>query len=278
MREFSFDEEDWEKCEYIYCDNPMKMLVDEDFEDDWCPLARRPYYQLRGRPVTPKQAMEILIRTESLWSWEFGGQNTLPCCVASPLFRNSYYNIPLGWRTGWVHPDGTIGQNDKTGYKYPEIRDMMESLVPVVTAFPYLDFFVGISYRDEQLGGQKDWYPDDWEDYQKEGFTSIIECGVWVHDNTIEIVNKEKAKDLYKTYENLYEVPNKAIYESDYHTTQEPLELDWNYFKKALEMVGMTDLKGFLAEYEERLKKKAEWSDGWYQNVIKSIPISNDNS
>ena len=261
--------------------NPVKMLVDEDFDDDWCPCMRRPYYQLRGKPVSPEQAMEILIRTESLWSWEFDGNKTLPCYVGSALFRNSCYNIPLDWRTGWVHPDGTIGQNDMTGFKYPEIREMMEDIVPIVTAFPYLDFFAGLSYRNEQIGDQNDWHPDDWEEYQKEGFTALIECGIWVHDSTIEIVNENKAKELYKTYEKLYEVPNKAIYESDYHTTQEPLELDWNYFRKALELVKMPDLENFLAEYEKRLKKRAEQFRsfrGWYDKVLDSKPTTNGNS
>lgn len=278
MREFSFDEEDWDMCEYVYSENPVKMLVDEDFDDDWCPLARRPYYQLRGKPVSPEQAMEILIRTESLWSWEFNGKITPPCYVGSALFRNSCYNIPLDWRTGWVHPDGTIGQNDMTGFKYPEVKDIMTDLVPIVTAFPYLDFFAGISYRDEQIGDQKDYHPDDWEKYQQEGFTYLIECGIWVHDNTVEIVNENKAVELYKTYEKLYEVPNKAIYESDYHTTQEPLELDWDYFRRALELVEMPDLDSFLAEYEKRLKKRAEWNNGWYQNVIKSMSLENGNA
>lgn len=245
MREFSFLDNDWEMYEFIHGEKPVKMLVDEEFDDHWCGMARRPYFQLRGRPVTPEQAMEILIRTESLWDWNFDSEKTLPCFVPSALCRNSYYTIAFDWRTGWVHPDGTIGQNNMFGFKYAEIHEIIRDLVPIVSAFPYLDYFIGVSYMDEHLPER--------EDCQKNKFAASIQYGIWVHDKTIEIVNGSAARKLYTKYEKLYEVPNKAIYETDYYTDQEPLTLDWKYFKQAIELVNMPNSEDFLRKYASRL-------------------------
>lgn len=272
MREFSFSDEDWDMYEYMYNDDPVKMLVDDKFDDYWCGTARRPYFQLRGKPVTPEQAMEILIRTESLWSWEYHNTDVLPCYVGSDLCRNSCYNIPLHWRTCWVHPDGTIGQNNMFGFKYAEVHEIMEDFVPIVTAFPYLDLFIGVSYWDEIIPEKEDWYLSEWEAYQKKGFSTVIEYGIWVHDNTIEIVDKDRAKELYKEYERLYEVPNKAVYERNYYTKKDPSALDWEYFVRALKLVGMPDPDNFLSDYGRRLKERSKlfYSDNWYGKLLTS--------
>lgn len=266
MRDFFFRED------YICGENPIKMLVDDSFDDYWCGTARRPYFQLRGKPVTREQAMEILIRTESLWSWEFSGEITPPGYVLSSLCRNSCYNIPLNWRTCWVHPDGTIGQNDMFGFTWAEVNEIMCDFVPLVSAFPYLDFFVGVSYYDEHLPEKENWYPPEWEEYQKDGFSSLIRYGIWIHDKTIEIVNEDAARKLYREYERLYEASNKAIYESDYYTDQEPMELDWEYFKRAVESINMPDSDGFLREYAARLEKRlAKFSFyEWIAKVLNS--------
>lgn len=271
MREFSFPDDNWEMYEYIYGENPVKMLVDDAFDDYWCGLARRPYYQLRGKPVTPEQAMEIFIRTESVWSWEFDYEKTLPGYVSSNLCRNSCYNIPLDWRTCWVHPDGTIGQNNMFGFKWAEVNEIMRDFVPLVSAFPYLDFFVGVSYYDEHLPEKEDWHLPEWEEYQEKGFSCLIEYGIWIHDKTIEIVDKDTARKLYREYERLYEVSNKAIYETDYYTDKAFEELDWEYFKRAVESVNMPNAEEFLRDYAARLKKRAEHIPGeWYNKLLAS--------
>ena len=52
----------------------VKVIVDkevEGFDSD----VRRPHYRMRGKPVTPEQAFEIICRTDSFF-WEVRRKNS----------------------------------------------------------------------------------------------------------------------------------------------------------------------------------------------------------
>ena len=58
-----FDCPEWfyrEKCDDI------ELFIDEDM-DEYDSIARRPYYRLRGKPVSKEQAFEVIRRTDSIF-------------------------------------------------------------------------------------------------------------------------------------------------------------------------------------------------------------------
>ena len=86
---------------------------------------RRPYYRMRGVPVTREQAFDIIRRTDRFFDYVSAVCNHkdyIGCMnFDNWLIQKNHY--PTGY--GWIHADGTIGTNATT-QKYPTVREFIE--------------------------------------------------------------------------------------------------------------------------------------------------------
>ena len=189
--------EKFECPEWFYtgkCDD-IELLIDEAM-DEYDSVARRPYYRLRGKPVSKEQAFEIIRRTDSIFQLE----------------------IQVPWNSGYVET-WHINNWWFSRNHYP--TDMVE----LIQAFPYLDFVLAITTWDELpeemfFCNREDWEGDDqsYEEFEEkrkferyDGFYDAVDIGFWVHDNTIEILNHKNAVKKYKEYEEKYSVKIRII-------------------------------------------------------------------
>lgn len=111
---------------------------------------RRPYYRMRGKPITEEQAFDIIRRTEVGDHWGiFCGLDEHEEYVGSLNFNNWVLprnHYPKGY--GWVHTDGTIGGNAIT-QKYPTVIEFVQEWLVNLMAFPYLDLVIAVTGWDE---------------------------------------------------------------------------------------------------------------------------------
>lgn len=244
---------------YVGGYDDIEILIDEDM-DEYGSVARRPYYRLRGKPISTEQAFEVIRRTDSIF--RFGIQ--LPCnsdYVETCHIKNWWLNknhYPSDM--GWIHSDGTVGGNGITD-KYPEFGELVLDLVELVQAFPYLDFVLAITcwnempiemwykYQDEQY---KKFHEFEWYD----GFYEAIDIGFWVHDNTIEVLNRKNAVKKYKEYEKKYSVKDQDYYAAFYNMRKGIIPCDEDYLKRCIAAYGL--------DPEETLKNTREyiWKPG----------------
>lgn len=218
---------------------------------------RRPYYRMRGKPVTKEQAFDIIRRTDRFFDY-----NDL---VSEPVYSlNTSINLilpnfyPRGM--GWCHPDGIIGENSITG-KYPDLKEYVEEWLSKLEAFPYLDLIIAVTKWDEIPDDcWKKVFDDDRRDFElaeyDEEFYEAIEHGIWVHDKTIQILTPNEAVEKYKEYDALYG-KDRDRFRDDYYDKNEIYEIDADYlrhcieangfnFEEALEKVPKYELKGIV--------------------------------
>lgn len=151
---------------------------------------RRPYYQMRGKPITKEQAMEVISRTDNYFRWnsEYMPENF----VYSTNFDSWWFDmnhIPSNY--GWVHPNGNIGSNAIT-QKYPTLAEYVDEWCYYIKEFPFLDLIIAITDDNEYI-------PDDAK------FEDCITLGIWVHNNKVEFLNPKNALKQYKAYARKYE-------------------------------------------------------------------------
>jgi len=233
--------------------NQYEIIVSDDVECDYD--VRRPYYRMRGKPVTKEQAFDIIRRTDCFFGCideisnheEFVGF----CNFANYLINKNHY--PTGY--GWVHVDGTIGTNGITG-KYPELYEYLNEWFHCLLSFPYLDLVIAITCWNEMP--EEAWEDLDgdffnknlfeYEGYDKE-FYDAVAMGIHVHDKTIEILGRADAVERYKEYASKYEKERK-IYVSEY------------YMENGIEQLSLDDIKRCIESYglnaDEILSKEPE--------------------
>ncbi|MCM1330152.1 MAG: hypothetical protein NC253_12010 [Ruminococcus sp.] len=248
MYEFKFNENEyiyWDMYQYICCDNPVKIFAEDDFPPDWYPAVRKPYYQLRGKPVTPQQAVEIIAKTDYLFSNVLEINKDLDIGIFEMnYFCTDGFSRPFGW----VHPGGEVGQNYLFGIKWPEIREMAEALTPLVHTFPFLEFIAGISWWNEMSPARYDLMYANKSDkfYKDDDFTDNIEMGIWVHGGIIEFVNAKKAVKLYRKYDELYNGKDYRIFYPDYYKEIEKNSINRSFAEKCFKVHGIENNPGIF--------------------------------
>lgn len=262
MYEFMFDDDDYDMYEIMYADNPMKILVEDEFCREWTPLGRRPYYQMRGKRISEEQAFEIISKTDRTISYSLGFEGSIPCYN----FYNDwfYYCNDIDGRYGWVHPNGIVGINSIMP-KYPTVDEFAHEWAIYLHNFPFLDLIVGITWWNEMSNERHQMMnPYNWRDYEYVGYDDFldnIEAGIWVHDRKIEIIDREKTIEVYRQYEQLYEEKDKRVYFHKYYDDFQPDITTMKYLEKCLASYGITDCEKFLSQnlYKlqfERLKER----------------------
>ena len=195
--------------DYEVPDEEIKVVYDEDFEG-WDPVARRPYFRLRGPKVTEEQAFEILRRTDySLCCMRYKSNDKyieLDDWIGALDFCNMVFveNVYPG-NMGWCKPDGTIGYNSKMD-KNPVFHELLEQFYRLIKEFPYIDFVMAITWWDEIPSYV--WEAEDREEFIREEFDDFkdnLEIVFYVHDKTVEILGGAEAVTKYKEYEDKYE-------------------------------------------------------------------------
>ncbi|MBR0365443.1 MAG: hypothetical protein IJH94_01400 [Clostridia bacterium] len=207
--------------------------------------ARRPYYRMRGKSVTKEQAFEIIRRTDNFFNDILSTEP--PDYIGCLNFDNwliEKNHFPQGY--GWIHTDGTVGTNAIT-QKFPKSEEFIEEWSDLIKAFPYLNLVIAITWWDEisptEHEIRREWndiknrfgiYGDfEKEDYDDE-FYDAIEIGIYVHDNTVELMSPERTREKYREYVELYEDKNRDKYVSKYYDKNGIVQVDIEYLKRLI--------------------------------------------
>ncbi|HIQ98700.1 MAG TPA: hypothetical protein IAB23_03365 [Candidatus Scybalocola faecavium] len=222
----------------------IQIIADDDmlfYDSD----VRRPYYRMRGKQVTREQAFEIIRRTDTFFSWELHLKNK--DYLDSIHFNNWIIlknHYPAGY--GWIHTDGTVGLNGIT-QTYPNAWEFVVEWLINLTEFPYLDLMIAVTSWNEMAPEfwEKMWEQDssvDWDDveysYDKD-FYSHIDIGIYVHENTIELLNPQNALRMYRKYEKLHEGQEREKYQTRYYQNRHIVQVDEAFLKKCFEKYGL---------------------------------------
>lgn len=165
---------------------------------------RKPYYRLRGKPVTPvqKKLMEDMLDFE----WD------------TPS------NTHLANFGKFILDSGEIYENGITG-KYPHIGEYITDAMLLAGNFPFLDVIIAITDWDEipeyawdslfehlesdPFGKTFDKDTDRIEDHpERWNFEDHIVIGIHIFNGNVEIVPSETAVPLYKEYNTKYKPKN----------------------------------------------------------------------
>lgn len=239
----------------------IQIILTDDIADSFYNV-RRPYFRLRGKPVTEGQAFEIIRRVDRFFN-NIEAINNSDEFISCLNFRSNIIpNAFFGDTWGWIHPDGFIGINDIT-FKYPEENEFIAEWVKYLAEFPFLDIMIAITNWDEippvvwhkmfddLFYTCKYWDADDEYD---EAFLKAIQFGIHVHDNKIELLNKKDARTRYIEYDALYGI-QKARCSADYNDVNGIFEADLEYVKRCIEAYGF-NADEELAKLPERFIKE----------------------
>lgn len=208
---------------------------------------RRPYYRMRGVPVTREQAFELIRRTDNFFREidcirkkdEFIG------CINFDNWLIEKNHYPQGY--GWIHADGTVGTNGIT-QKHPTIDEFVVEWYQKLLAFPYLNLIIAVTAWNEG--------PDFDEVLE---FDREVQLGIYVHDRQLEILNKWDTMAKYKEYDERYGTQAEK-FEPDYYEKHKITQVDLPYLKKCIEAYGLDADKelGKVPEYIWRERESPE--------------------
>lgn len=233
--EYAFIErKEYEKL--ISCD--ITFPQDEELDISY---VRRPYYRMRGKPVSKEQAFDIIRRTDNFLKYideihkqeEFVGNLNFDNWL---IHKNHY---PQGY--GWIHTDGTVGVNAIT-QRWPKTEEFICEWFRYLNAFPYLDLIVALTdwneinprYYMEDNGYDIDYEAKEYD----ENFYDGIAMGIYVHDNKIQILNKEDTVKKYREYDVLYG-KEREKFVPEYYGKNKIEQVNLAYLKKCIESYGL---------------------------------------
>lgn len=219
--------------------NEYEILVPETFEYD--SSVRRPYYRMRGKPVTEEQAFELIRRTDNFFRGidEIRHSDDFVGCNNFDNWLVHANHTPRGY--GWVHTDGTIGNNSIT-QTYPELYEFIGEWFEKLRKFPYLDLVIAVTCWDELPNAL-------WEDLGNKAkrremelsddlFFSGVVLGIYIHDKILEVLNPRQAIRRYKEYARRYE-KNKEVYISEYYQENGIVQVDLPYARRCVKAYGL---------------------------------------
>ncbi|MCM1217834.1 MAG: hypothetical protein NC548_25360 [Lachnospiraceae bacterium] len=238
------------------CDkyNQYEFLIADDIGGHQG-IVRRPYYRMRGKPVSREQAFDIIRRTDRFFALYMDEISSHADYVGGYHFPNwliDRTHFPGGY--GWIHADGTVGTNGITG-TYPGLYELIGECFGFLRCFPYLDLVVAVSGLDEipaecqnLIGGD---YERKMHEFQTsdERFCKEVAYGICIHDKTLEVIRPADAVKRYKKYASFYG-KDKEKYLPEYYSTYGIRQVDLPYLKKCIEAYGI--------DADEAIRKAAE--------------------
>lgn len=236
---------------------------------------KRPVCSLRGKPVSPEQAFEIIRRTEVSFHYIEEIKSHPDYIHAWNLWVEYFRDGPLEHRQGWVLTDGTLGLDFTAIDKFPTMDEMLEGIPGVAKAFPYLDFILTISNWEEMPRTAWDrWFHNEHVPFEQkewdENFHEAIDVGIWVHDGMIELLDRERAVWKYREYADKYEVDDRKRFVHEYHGRPVDPTINKEYLLKCVRAYGVDPAKltGWngkpldLTKWGEKKLNKAGDSEG----------------
>lgn len=222
----------------------VRIYADEPFDEYYMTEGRRPAYRLRGRPVTPDEAVKIIAECDDLFSYAYRLKGSVSCS----FLRMSYFDIAHAYNEhhGWVHPDGMIAQNSSSGIKNPIIREILEDIYGVAEGYPFLDITVAVSKWDEISPAAYNLSYEEQKYYDDRCFAGSIELGLHIHDRVIEVVGPGCAAELYKEYDRLYDGADRRKFFTDYYRDYAMNAIGRGLLEKCLDVYGITDTNAFI--------------------------------
>ena len=193
----------------------------------------RPAYWMRGKPVSPNQALEIISKTDNFFD---DNPNRCPINFFDSWWFDSHH---YPYMYGWCRPDGRIGLDSIT-QRWPNAQEFVVDSVNLLYNFPYLNMIFIIWNSEEEslfsetylnLYREKYYFADCFI----ENISSFIECGLYIHDNCIELLNAENTWNIFYKYNKLYG-DEPITYNSFYNMITKTKWIDEEYFLKCLEV------------------------------------------
>lgn len=171
------------------------------YEDDLChweSTTKKPAFWMRGKPVTPQQALAMIRRTDSV----FGALPVWGMWRRTPLQVPDYlslYSLKSSWfdefHFGWCRPDGRIGM-DSVMEGTPDARELILDGIRLLQTFPFLNLILLIW----DAHGEWEFQP---RQLATEGMPAIA-CGMHLHDGTVELLGGASAWAVFCQYQRDY--------------------------------------------------------------------------
>lgn len=194
-------------------------------------IYRRPAFWMRGKPVTPEQAFEIIRRTDFFF---YQAKDAVPLLH----FPSWWFHFHYPKHYGFCRPDGRIGIDSITD-RWPSTQELLSDAYDLLDAFPFLDFIYLLWESEEELFFAP-------ECLAQSGMPQI-QYGLYVHDQTAEILPARPAWQIFCRYQKQYgEDP--LTYVSEYNHNHNLIFADEDYFNRCLCASGL---------YQDTLKKSS---------------------
>lgn len=237
-------------------------------------MARRPYFRMRGRPITEEQAFDILCKTDNFFDYNLELPNLI---TDRTIVDNVWLSPNFSPHRGWTYPNGIIGQNGLT-VKYPDHNELLASVEELLDNFPYLDMIILFTDWDEGPNYAKWYYDDDvapfgWEDGtdQYPDFFDHVVFGIKAGNNIIHFMERNKACQCYREFLKLnedYGIDDR-LFESERNCMHKKIPIIKDYLIRCLEYHGVNPDK-FFEEYlytDEGLEYIPQLSDT-YRKIL----------
>ena len=213
--------------------------------------ARYPYFRMRGKPVTEEQAFDIIRRTDNFFCVYMDRKYRPEGLISGIMLGNAWFGTNGGDTYGWVRPDGIVGLNRNT-WKYPTEEGVLYEVLPLKETFPYLDFMIAVTDWDECPDYVRALRRCDFDDALSRedypDFPEHIVYGIWVHDDKVELMAPERAREKYLEYNRLYGGADEAIFTWSYYEDRSIHPADFEYLCRCIRSHGL-DPDEVLAEY-----------------------------
>lgn len=238
----------------------VKVLMSEAALDGLYNAPRRPVFAIRGKPITPTQAREILLATDYRGGKEPKYHNL--------YFENSWVLNPekhvghkcyTGNVYGWCYPNGYIGGNNYMREKNPFVDELIYPWCEYIRMFPYLDLVFALTDRDESLERH-----DMTGEISYDPFIETVIAGLHVYDGKVEALSKGKARLLFKQYDKKYGCHKMRYYRHNEAGIGNGIELIEDPVKSGLQVMQTDDPEFIIfpeavsTMLELRNKSKAE--------------------
>lgn len=202
--------------------------VDGDLSPEalsYCSHIRRPAFFLRGAPVSPELAKELIARTddslydldppeywEDLWAELLRSGAPVDIAELARSGSISYFNqchFNNWWfdsghePMGWCHFDGAIGMDGIT-QKYPDMAEYIRDWAPLAAAYPRLELVALPLKLDE---GVLDWsrYPYRLVTAQDTALVRwYADRGFYIHDGRMTLLSAKDAFRLFLEFQSRY--------------------------------------------------------------------------
>ena len=263
--------------------NGIEVYIDRGMSE-WKTAVKNPYFRMRGKRISEEQAFEVIRRCDDIFkNAEEVKQSPeyIPSGLSEVGFEIDFF--AGHYKFGWVHPNGIVGINHAAGdplyegmpeYYREKIyyaKQIIEEWSIYAKEFPFLDLVIAITDWERESPKRREAYNSVYDsnraneisnyergrreheiaftDFERGDFEDHIEIGVWVHDGAVEILNSERAREMYLKYESLYEESDSRIYMIKYYMEFQNDIVTMDYLCKCFASYGIEDPAEYIRQH-----------------------------